>query len=236
MSYRIRIWDLPTRLFHWLLVISIVAAIVTGKIGGNAIVWHGRIGLFIVGLLAFRIVWGFIGSTYARFASFFPTPAKIGSYLRGQWRGLGHNPLGALSVFGLLAAIALQLVTGLLANDDIAYQAYLSGLIDKSLGDTLTGVHRLAINLLIALIGLHLAAIVFYAHVKKDNLVKPMLTGWKETEEGTEDSSAQSATGGGMVAFIVAMAIALAAVYGASGAWISTPPPPPTPVQSAPSW
>ena len=236
MSYRIRIWDLPTRLFHWLLVISIVAAIVTGKIGGNAIVWHGRIGLFIVGLLAFRIVWGFIGSTYARFASFFPTPAKIGRYLRGQWRGLGHNPLGALSVFGLLAAIALQLVTGLLANDDIAYQAYLSGLIDKSLGDTLTGVHRLAINLLIALIGLHLAAIVFYAHVKKDNLVKPMLTGWKETEEGTEDSSAQSATGGGMVAFIVAMAIALAAVYGASGAWISTPPPPPTPVQSAPSW
>ena len=236
MSYRIRIWDLPTRLFHWLLVISIVAAIVTGKIGGNAIIWHGRIGLFIVGLLAFRIVWGFIGSTYARFASFFPTPAKIGSYLRGQWRGLGHNPLGALSVFGLLAAIALQLVTGLLANDDIAYQAYLSGLIDKSLGDTLTGVHRLAINLLIALIGLHLAAIVFYAHVKKDNLVKPMLTGWKEVEEGTEDSSAQSATGGGMVAFIVAMAIALAAVYGASGAWISTPPPPPTPVQSAPSW
>ena len=236
MSYRIRIWDLPTRLFHWLLVISIVAAIVTGKIGGNAIVWHGRIGLFIVGLLAFRIVWGFIGSTYARFASFFPTPAKIGSYLRGQWRGLGHNPLGALSVFGLLAAIALQLVTGLFANDDIAYQAYLSGLIDKSLGDTLTGVHRLAINLLIALIGLHLAAIVFYAHVKKDNLVKPMLTGWKETEEGTEDSSAQSATGGGMVAFIVAMAVALSAVYGASGAWISTPPPPPTPVQSAPSW
>ena len=236
MSYRIRIWDLPTRLFHWLLVISIVATIVTGKIGGNAIIWHGRIGLFIVGLLAFRIVWGFIGSTHARFASFFPTPAKIGSYLRGQWRGLGHNPLGALSVFGLLAVIALQLVTGLFANDDIAYQGYLSGLIDKSLGDTLTGVHRLAVNLLIALIGLHLAAIVFYAYVKKENLVKPMLTGWKEAEEGTEDSSAQSATGGGMVAFIVAMAVALAAVYGASGAWISTPPPPPTPVQSAPSW
>ena len=230
MSYRIRIWDLPTRLFHWLLVISIVAAIVTGKIGGNAIVWHGRIGLFIVGLLAFRIVWGFIGSTYARFASFFPTPAKIGSYLRGQWRGLGHNPLGALSVFGLLAAIALQLVTGLLANDDIAYQAYLSGLIDKSLGDTLTGVHRLAINLLIALIGLHLAAIVFYAHVKKDNLVQPMITGYKDVTPG----SGEPARGGGLIAVLVALLIAAAAAYAASGAWL--PPPPPPAPSSTPAW
>jgi hypothetical protein len=105
---RIRLWDLPTRLFHWLLVILVLASFISGKIGGNAMDWHGKFGLAILGLLTFRLVWGIVGSTYARFASFFPTPASVLAYLRGQWRGVGHNPLGALSVFGLLVLLAFQ--------------------------------------------------------------------------------------------------------------------------------
>ncbi|MBS1228301.1 MAG: Cytochrome bacterial [Proteobacteria bacterium] len=229
---RIKLWDLPTRLFHWLLVLCVSAALITGNIGGAAIEWHGRIGLAIVGLVVFRIVWGLIGSSHARFASFLPTPASIAAYLRGQWQGIGHNPLGALSVIGLLALVALQLCTGLFGNDDIAFRGPLYDLITKDLSDRLTAIHELTSNALIALIVLHLAAIAFYAHVKKDNLVKPMITGWKELQG---DEYGESTTGGGAIAFIVALAIALAAVYGASGAWLAAPPPPAA-VQAAPAW
>ena len=116
---RIRLWDLPTRVFHWLLVICIVASFVSGQLGGNLMDWHGKIGLLIVGLIVFRLVWGLIGSTYARFSQFVPTPAKLKAYLQGEWRGVGHNPLGAFSVFGLLALVGIQVATGLFANDDI---------------------------------------------------------------------------------------------------------------------
>ena len=160
---RIKLWDLPTRLFHWLLVIGVSAALITGNIGGTAIEWHGKIGLAIVGLIVFRVVWGLIGSSHARFASFFPTPASIAAYLRGQWLGIGHNPLGALSVLGLLALVALQLSTGLFGNDDIAFRGPLYDLITKDLSDRLTAIHELTSNALIALIVLHLAAIAFYA-------------------------------------------------------------------------
>lgn len=228
---RIKLWDLPTRLFHWLLVIGVGAALVTGNIGGAAIEWHGRIGLSIVGLIVFRVVWGLTGSSHARFASFLPTPASVRDYLRGQWQGIGHNPLGALSVIGLLALVALQLCTGLFGNDNIAFHGPLYDLITKDLSDRLTGIHEFTSNALIALIILHLAAIAFYAHVKKDNLVKPMITGWKDLAPG---ETGESATGGGVVAFIVALAIALAAVYGASGAWYSAPPPPAA--QTTPTW
>ena len=229
-TQRIKLWDLPTRVFHWLLVIAVGAALITGNLGGAAIEWHGRIGLAIVGLIVFRVVWGLIGSSHARFASFLPTPKTIGDYLRGQWRGIGHNPLGALSVFALLALIALQLATGLFGNDDIAFNGPLFALISKDLSDRLIGIHEITSNALIALIALHLAAIGFYAHVKKDNLVKPMITGYKDL---APDEAGEAATGGGVFAFIVALVIALTAVYGASGAWHSAPPPA---AQTTPTW
>jgi len=217
---RIKLWDLPTRLFHWLLVILVAAAIVTGEVGGGAIEWHGRIGLAILGLITFRLVWGFIGSSHARFTSFFPTPSSVRAYLRGQWKGIGHNPLGAFSVFGLLALISLQLATGLFSNDDIAFNGPLSGLISNTLSNKLTGLHEFTVNILIALIVLHLAAVLFYVHIKKDNLIKPMITGWKEVKAG----EGKPATGGGLIAIGLALIIAVAAVYGGSGAWISRPP------------
>ncbi|MBL8429577.1 MAG: cytochrome b/b6 domain-containing protein [Dechloromonas sp.] len=225
---RIRLWDLPTRLFHWLLVLAVVASVVTGQLGGKLIDLHGKIGLAIVGLIAFRIVWGFAGSTYARFAQFFPTPGKIKSYLNGEWRGLGHNPLGALSVFGLIFLLTAQTLSGLFANDDIAFVGPLYDLISKSLSNRLSGLHELLSNVLIALVVLHVAAIAFYSHVKKDKLIKPMLTGWKEGATG------ESAKGGGVLALIVALTIAGTAIYGASGAWLPEPPLPQT--METPSW
>ncbi|MEN9481298.1 MAG: hypothetical protein RLZZ298_2693 [Pseudomonadota bacterium] len=226
---RIRLWDLPTRLFHWLLALCVAAALISGQVAGNLIEWHGKIGLFIIGLIVFRLVWGVFGSTYARFAQFFPTPAKVKAYLRGEWRGVGHNPLGAFSVFGLLGLLALQSASGLFGNDDITFYGPLFDLVSKDLSNKLTSLHHLASNLIYLLIALHLAAIAFYGHVKKEKLIKPMISGWKETEHG------ESAKGGGLVAFILALVIAGAAVYAASGAWLPPPPPPPAAVET-PSW
>ena len=227
---RIRVWDLPTRIFHWLLVLTVIGAIVSGQIGGNWIDWHARLGLFAAGLIVFRLVWGLIGSTYARFRQFFPTPARIRAYLAGQWRGEGHNPLGALSVFALLGVLGGQIVSGLFANDDIAFTGPLYDLVGKSLSNRLTGLHHLLADGLMILIGLHIAAILFYVHVRKQNLVKPMLTGDKLADEGVA-----SAQGGGLPAFLLALGIALLAVYAASGAWLPAPPPAP-PAASTPAW
>jgi cytochrome b len=227
-SKKYRLWDLPTRLFHWLLVFAVAASIVSGQLGGNLIDWHGRIGLFIVGLIVFRLIWGVVGSTYARFLQFFPTPSRLRAYLRGDWRGEGHNPLGSLSVFALLGLLTVQVTTGLFANDDISFVGPLFDMVSKATSNRLTGIHQLAANGLFVLIALHVAAIAFYLRVKKKNLIKPMITGWKEgVGEG------EALRGGGLLAFIVAVVIASAAVYGASGAWLPEPLPP---AVETPSW
>ena len=225
---KFRLWDLPTRLFHWLLVMTMLAAVVSGQLGGNLMDWHGRIGLLILGLLVFRLVWGVLGSTYACFLQFFPTPSRIRAYLSGEWQGEGHNPLGALSVFVLLGLLTAQVVTGLFANDDITFVGPLFELVNKAMSNRLTSVHQLISNVLIGLVVLHIAAIGFYGHFKKQKLLKPMITGWKEGD-------AVSASGGNFVALIVALLIAGAAIYGASGAWLPEPPPPP-PAAETPSW
>ena len=224
---RMKLWDLPTRVFHWCLAACVIGSLITQQIGGGAMVWHGRIGLAVLGLLVFRIVWGFVGSTYARFGQFVRGPAAIKGYLRGEWKGVGHNPLGALSVLALLCTLALLVATGVFANDDIAFEGPLYALVGKDFSDRMAGIHRLIEPLILLLVFAHLAAIVFYARVKKQTLVRPMITGWKE---GTESESAR---GGGPVAFVFALVIAIGAVYGASGAWISSPPPSSS---AAPAW
>lgn len=223
---RFLLWDLPVRLFHWLLVAAVATAIATGFIGGPAMPIHGMAGLAVLGLLTFRLVWGFVGGTYARFASFVRGPAAIRAYLQGTWHGAGHNPLGALSVLALLTAMAVQVGTGLFANDDIAFNAPLYTLVSKETSDALTGWHIRSIWALLGLVALHLAAIAYYVRVRKDNLLKPMLTGWKEGE-------GVSSRGGGFPVFVLACAIAGLAVWTASGAF--NPPPPPPPVET-PAW
>lgn len=231
---RQRVWDLPIRLFHWLLVASIAFAYVSGQLGGNLIDWHARAGFLIVGLVVFRLVWGVVGTPTARFATFVRGPAAIAAYLRGEWRGIGHNPLGALSVLGLLALVGAQAATGLFTNDDIAFQGPFADWVGKELSDRFHGWHALLQNGLLALIGVHVAAIVFYARVKKENLVKPMITGWAEAPATTTPASRR---GGGVVAFVVSALIAGAATWAAAGGLL--PPPPPAAAQPAaapPAW
>jgi cytochrome b len=227
---RIRLWDLPVRVFHWSLVLAVGTAVVTGELGGSWMTLHGQAGLAIVGLVVFRLVWGLIGSTHARFVRFAPTPGRLKAYLRGRWAGVGHNPLGALSVFALLALLAAQAGTGLFSNDDIAFSGPLFNLVDEALAGRLTGLHKQLANALLALLALHIAAIAFYVGLKKDNLVKPMLTGWKDVERG------ESAEHGGPLAFIVALAIALAAVFAVSGAMPSAANKPAAAIAPKPAW
>jgi cytochrome b len=228
---RILIWDLPTRLFHWLLVALIAAAFLTGLQGGNLMVWHGRIGLLILGLLAFRLAWGLMGSTYARFSQFVRGPSSVLAYLRGEWHGVGHSPLAALSVLALLAVLAFQALSGLAANDDIAFRGPLYALVSKGTSDWLTGLHRQNIWLIGALIGLHIAAVLFYTYIRKDDLIRPMISGRKDVPLQT----ARGALGGGWIALAAALCIAAAAVWIGNGGLIPPPPPPPPP-GAIPTW
>jgi len=232
---QIQLWDWPVRVFHWSLLAAVTTAIVTGKLGGAWMGWHGVAGQVILGLVVFRIVWGFLGSTYARFTTFVPTPARILAYLKGQRHGVGHNPLGALSVLALLGLLAVQATTGLFSNDDIAFTGPLAGFVDEALSLSLTAWHHRLVNVLFALLGLHVLAILFYVHVKKDNLVKPMVTGIKEVPITTP-----APRKAGWLAFLTSTAIALGVVYGASAAWqqqAPAPAPPSTGINSgAPGW
>jgi cytochrome b len=228
---RVLVWDFPTRLFHWLLVVLIAAAFATGLQGGNLMVWHGRIGLLILGLLAFRLAWGILGSTYARFSNFVRGPGSVLAYLRGRWHGVGHSPLAALSVLALLALLGFQTLSGLVANDDIAFRGPLYALVSKSTSDWLTALHRQNVWLIAGLIGLHIAAVLFYTFVRKDNLIKPMINGRKMVRVET----ARDAVGGGVIALIVALTIAGATIWIGNGALIPPPPPPPPP-GTIPTW
>lgn len=226
----VRVWDLPLRLFHWLLALAVTGALMSGQIGGNLMIWHGRLGVLVAGLLGFRLAWGLVGSTHARFASFVRGPAAIRAYLQGTWHGLGHNPLGALSVLGMLAALGLQTASGLFGNDDIAFQGPLYPLVSKDTSDWVTGLHRKGFWLILLLITTHLAAIVFYLKMRGDNLIHPMITGRKSVTAAAADPEQR---GGGTLALILALTVGLATAYGASGAWQAPPPPVPA---AAPAW
>jgi cytochrome b len=178
-----RVWDLPTRVFHWALVIAVVALVVTGNIGGNAMVWHFRCGYTVATLLLFRIIWGLIGGHWSRFASFIYSPQTVLAYLRGQGRpehGVGHNPLGSGSVFALLLFLAAQVTTGLFSDDEIAASGPFAKFVSNAKVSLATAWHtKVGKYVLLALVSLHIVAILFYLLKKKENLVRPMLHGDK---------------------------------------------------------
>ena len=213
-THRIRVWDAPLRAFHWLLLAAVASAIATGLLGGEWMVWHGRAGIVIVGLLGFRLGWGFVGSETARFVRFVPTPRDLLAYVQGRWQGIGHNPLGALSVLALLGLLAAQAGTGLFSNDDIAFAGPLSDRVSEDLVHSLTGWHHRLVNGLYALIALHLLAIGFYAVVKRLRLVPAMVTGWQDVPRSQlGPRPARAGT------FWVALLLGLLAAYVASGVW-----------------
>lgn len=217
------LWDIPTRLFHWLLVIAVVGSLVSVKLGGTWMLWHERCGLAIVGLLSFRLVWGVVGSTHARFQHFIPGPASIVAYLKGRWQGLGHNPLGALSVLAMLGLLGFQAVSGLFATDDIAFNGPLYRAVSSGWNDTVTSWHKLTEWFIYGLIGLHIVSVFFYVLVKKDNVISPMITGRKNVSRHMADER----KGGGLLAFVIAVTVAVVAVWLANGGVLPPPPPPP---------
>lgn len=181
----VRVWDLPTRLFHWLLVACFVGSVVSVKLGGNALAWHLRFGYAVFALLAFRFAWGFVGGRWSRFANFVYRPSTLLRYLRGNFGAgehldVGHSPLGSFSVFALLFFLTLQVATGLFADDEIATTGPLNRFVSNATALALTSHHRhIGQWVLIALVLLHIGAITYYWARKRLNLVGPMLRGDK---------------------------------------------------------
>ncbi|MES2956821.1 MAG: cytochrome b/b6 domain-containing protein [Pseudomonadota bacterium] len=179
----VRVWDLPTRLFHWLLTLTLIASVVSGQIGGNAMVWHTRFGLVVLALLLFRLVWGFAGGYWSRFASFLYGPRKVIAYLRGDGGpggryDIGHSPVGALSVWALLALLALQVATGLMADDEIATTGPLNRFVSGKAATAASAWHEGPGKwLLLSLVFVHVLAVLYYLWRRRRNLIAPMIHG-----------------------------------------------------------
>lgn len=170
------VWDLPTRLFHWLLVALIGFSWWSAE--NDEMDLHIWSGLGILSLLVFRMLWGLFGSSTARFANFVRGPAGVLGYLRGEWRGTGHTPLGALSVVALLVLVLVQVGLGLFSSDeDGLVSGYLAHWISADASEEVADLHDDMFDVLLVLIGVHVAAVLFYAVVQRKNLVGPMISG-----------------------------------------------------------
>ena len=179
---KVRVWDLPVRLFHWVLVALLVALYLTGQYGRLDL--HMKLGQAVLVLVVWRVLWGLFGSETARFHRFLKGPAAAFAYGRSLLGPhalpvVGHNPLGGLMVVALLAVVLVQAGSGLFATDDIVVEGPLYHLVSGKTASFLTTVHHYTINVLIALAAIHVAASLFYLLVKKENLIGPMVTGAK---------------------------------------------------------
>lgn len=215
--HTVRVWDLPTRVFHWMLVICIVGLIITGNVGGNAMVWHFRIGLGVLALLLFRLVWGLVGGHWSRFSAFIYSPRSIINYLKGSGKpehSVGHTPTGAGSVFAFLAVLLAQVGSGLFSDDEIAFAGPLTRFVSAASVNLATNYHKnIGKWIILGLVVLHIAAIMFYLW-RKHNLIKPMLQGDKHFAElvpASRDDAASRFTA------LVIFGICVAFVYWISG-------------------
>ena len=189
---RVRIWDLPTRVFHWTLVGSLAGLALTGYAGAAWIDWHARLGSLVLALLLFRVVWGVVGGRWSRFTSFLPTPARLKRYLRGQAgpeSEAGHSPLGALSVLAMLAVLLVQVGSGLVSDDGAGFTGPLNAWVSSATGLAATALHKdYGQWMLASLVVMHVAAIAFYRYARKRRLVKAMLVGDKLLERAVAPS------------------------------------------------
>lgn len=179
---RIRVWDLPTRLFHWTLV-ALIATLWVSAIQGWMTV-HYVCGVAALVLVSFRIAWGFLGSTTARFADFAASPGRVFAYLRALRRGddtrhAGHNPAGGWMVLTFLLLILAQAALGLFANNEFDFKGPLAEFISGKRSNLLTRVHVFLFDAILICIWVHVCAISFYALVRRDNLIGPMVHGTK---------------------------------------------------------
>lgn len=214
--HRIRVWDGPTRLFHWSLMLAVIGLITTGNVGGLWMEWHIWLGYLVLSLLLFRLFWGVVGGYWSRFASFAYAPRSIWAYLRGRSPTLhrvGHNPLGALSVFALLLALLLQVLSGLLTDDAIFYAGPWVAWASPEWVDRASDYHdEVGKLLLIGLVALHLLALLYYKLVKREALVSAMLTGDKllpKPAPSSRDGAAQWALAAGCYALAAGLSYVL---------------------------
>lgn len=182
---RVRLWDPALRIFHWLLAALVIVNWGLGKFGPSVMVLHFWLGYAILALLAFRLVWGFVGPDAARFRSFLRGPGAVIDYLRhlpqrrpSLWPG--HNPLGALSVLAMLAVLLWQGLSGLVIDpEDFVNIGPLADAAGPEISRAAVGWHHLGATLVLILVLLHLAVILFYRVWKHEDLIRPMITGWK---------------------------------------------------------
>ena len=212
----VRAWDIPTRAFHWLLVLLIISAYLTRHYGDDALYWHTLNGYAVLVLIVFRIIWGFVGSSTARFSSFVRWPWTAAAYaldfaLRRPRHFLGHNPLGGGVVIAMLAVIGFQGITGLYSSDDALAEGPLMETVEYETMEELTSWHVWNFDLLLLLIGLHIFANILYLFWKKENLIRPMLTGRKEA--AAYEDAAEARIASPFLALVV-LAVAVAIVLG----------------------
>jgi cytochrome b len=197
----VKAWDWPTRAFHWALVLGLICAVASfrlaDRIGDPTLIWHRWNGYFLLVLLVFRLIWGFAGSSTSRFAAFVTWPWTAVQYgidlLRGRDRRyLGHNPLGAWMILALLAAVASQGILGLFSlehNEVVA--GPLKRLISHETSEQITKLHQQGINVILTLAALYVTANILYGILKKDPLIRAMVTGKKPTNNYEDQSEAQ---------------------------------------------
>jgi cytochrome b len=184
-----KLWDWPVRLVHWALVLLLPALWWT--IENNDLDTHKQLGMITLILVVFRILWGLVGSSTARFAGFIKGPVTVARYVRSLFgapqgeRAVGHNPLGGWSVIVLLGLLVWQLGLGLIAQDtDGLESGPLNYLVSYDTAEWARDMHELGFNLILAMVGIHVLAVVYYLLVKRDNLVGPMISGRRQLAEG----------------------------------------------------
>lgn len=212
MAKKHLVWDLPTRAFHWLLAVSIIAQWITAELLDGYMQWHFYLGYFILGLIGFRFVWGFVGTYHAKFSTQLSSPAQIFNYMKSIKRGstthyAGHNPIGAWFLPVLLAALALQAISGLFVTDDIFASGPYYSSASEPLQSLMNWLHHNVINLIWGLIVLHLLAIALHQFVAKEQLIQSMVHGKKTLQHGSEPLVQSSRL---MLALIIAACVAIA--------------------------
>jgi cytochrome b len=203
-----------------MLAACVIGSVVTGQIGGNALVWHMRLGLLVLALLVFRLVWGLIGGHWSRFKTFIYAPSAVPAYLRGEagpqglWR-VGHSPVGALSVFAMLAVLSAQVLTGLVTDDEIATTGPLYRFVSSATVSQATAWHKAWGQwLMVALVVAHVAAIAYYYFRQGNNLVEAIWRGDKVLAQAAPSSN--DGAGQRLLAAVIAAAAAGLAVWVAS--------------------
>jgi cytochrome b len=186
---RIRVWDLPTRIFHWTLAVLVVFSFTTGKVGGAWLDWHMRSGYAILTLLAFRLAWGVAGSETARFSSFVKGPVAFARYAadvaqRRQRAAVGHNPMGGWMVLFMLVVLVAQATSGLFVDDEIATEGPLAAKVSNAVVAKMSSFHAYNGWTVAVAVLLHVAAIAFYWFALRQNLVAPMWRGWSDAPPG----------------------------------------------------